>query len=178
MDREYLDQKIRKVKDFPKKGIVFYDVTTLFEDGEVFQKIIQEFLKKYKNKKIDKVIGIDARGFILASVVAHELGVGLSIVRKKGKLPYKTRLVNYEKEYGIDTIEIHEDTIKPGEKVVIIDDLLATGGTMMATIDLVEQMKGKIISIDFLINLSFLPGLEKIKARGYPIHYLIDYDNE
>lgn len=178
MDRNYLDQRIRKIPNFPKKGILFYDVTTLFEDGEAFRKIIDELSQPYEGQKIDKVVGIDARGFLLASPIAYKLGAGISIVRKKGKLPYKTRFATYEKEYGPDTVEMHEDTVKPGEKVLIIDDLLATGGTMLATIDLVEQMGGEIVGIDFLINLSFLPGLEKLKERGYPVRYLIDYESE
>jgi adenine phosphoribosyltransferase len=178
MDRQYLDAKIRKIPNFPKEGILFYDVTTIFEDKEVFKKIINELCQAYQGKQIDKVVGIDARGFLLASTMAYKLDAGISIVRKKGKLPHKTKQASYEKEYGPDTIEMHEDTIKPGEKVIIVDDLLATGGTMLATIDLVKQMGGEILGIDFIINLSFLPGLEKLKAQGYPVHYLIDYDNE
>jgi len=178
MDKQYLDQRIRKVPDFPKAGILFYDVTTLFEDGQCFKKIIDEMCQNYVGQKIDKVVGIDARGFLLASTMAYKLGAGVSIVRKKGKLPYKAKQASYEKEYGPDTIEMHEDTIKPGEKVIIADDLLATGGTMLATIDLVKQMGGEIIGIDFIINLSFLSGLEKLKEQGYQVHYLIEYDSE
>jgi len=176
MDRKYLDQRVRKIPNFPKEGILFYDITTLFEDAEAFRQIIDELCLPYKGQKIDKVVGIDARGFLLASAMAYNLGAGISVVRKKGKLPYSTKQASYEKEYGPDTIEMHDDTIKPGEKVIIADDLLATGGTMLAAIDLVQQMNGEIIGIDFVVNLSFLPGLEKLKA--YPVHYLIDYDNE
>jgi len=178
MDKSYLDQRIRKVPNFPKEGILFYDVTTLFEDAECLKKMIDALCEPYEGQKIDKIVGIDARGFLLASTMAYKLGAGVSIVRKKGKLPYKTRIASYEKEYGPDTIEMHEDTIKKGEKVIIADDLLATGGTMLATIDLVEQMGGDIVGIDLIINLSFLPGLEKLKEKGYKINYLIDYDNE
>ena len=178
MDRVYLDQRIRKVPNFPKKGILFYDVTTLFEDAPAFKKMIDELVKPYQGQKIDKVVGIDARGFLLASTMAYLLNAGVSIVRKKGKLPYKTRFATYEKEYGPDTIEMHEDTIKSGEKVVIVDDLLATGGTMLATIDLVKQLGGEIVGIDFIVNLTFLPGEKLLKEKGYDIHYLIDYDNE
>jgi len=176
MDRQYLDQKIRKIPNFPKEGILFYDVTTLFEDAKCFKQMIDEMCQKYEGQKIDKVVGIDARGFLLASTMAYKLGAGISIVRKKGKLPAKCRQASYEKEYGPDTIEMHEDTIKPGEKVIIADDLLATGGTMLATIDLVKQMGGEILGIDFIINLSFLPGLERLK--GYPVSYLIEYGSE
>jgi len=176
MDRDYLDQRIRKIPNFPKEGILFYDVTTLFEDAACFKKIVDELCQRYKGQKIDKIVGIDARGFLLASTMAYILGAGISIVRKKGKLPFRAKQASYEKEYGPDTIEMHEDTVKPGEKVIIVDDLLATGGTMLATIDLVEQMEGEIVGIEFIINLSFLPGMEKLK--DYPAHYLIDYDNE
>lgn len=178
MDKNYLDQRIRKVPNWPKEGILFYDITTLFEDGECFRLMIDELCQKYEGQKIDKVVGIDARGFLLASTMAYKLGAGVSMVRKKGKLPYKTKQASYEKEYGPDIIEMHEDTIKPGEKIIIVDDLLATGGTMLASIDLVKQMGGEIIGIDFIVNLSFLPGLEKLKTQGYNVNYLIDYDNE
>lgn len=178
MEREYLDQRIRKIPDFPKPGILFYDITTLFEDGQAFRQVVDEIYGNYKNEKIDRVVGIDARGFLLASAVAYKLGVGISIVRKKGKLPFKTKQASYEKEYGPDIIEMHEDTIKAGDKVIIVDDLLATGGTMLATIDLVKQMGGEIIGIDFVINLTFLPGLQKLKDAGFNAHCLIDYDNE
>ena len=178
MDKNYLDQRIRKVPDFPKAGILFYDVTTLFEDAGAFRKVVDELADKYQGQQIDKIVGIDARGFLLASAMAYKLGCGLSIVRKQGKLPYKTKSAGYQKEYGPDIIEMHEDTIKAGERVVIADDLLATGGTMLAAVDLVRQLQGEIAGIEFIINLSFLPGLGKLKALGYPINYLIDYDSE
>lgn len=178
MRQEYLDQKIRKIPNFPKKGILFYDVTTLFEDAKAFKKVIDEIYKCYRNKEIDKVVGIDARGFLLASTLAYRLNAGISIVRKKGKLPYKTCFAKYEKEYGLDIIEMHKDTIKKGEKVIIVDDLLATGGTMAAAISLVEKMGGEIKGIEFIINLSFLHGFEKLKKIGYPVNFLIAYDNE
>ncbi len=178
MDKHYLDQRIRKIPNWPKPGILFYDITTLFEDAEAFKKLIDELCENYKDKKIDKVVGIDARGFLLASTMAYKLGAGVSVVRKKGKLPYKTKQASYEKEYGPDIIEMHEDTIKPGERVVIADDLLATGGTMLATIDLVKQMGGEIIGIDIIVNLSFLPGLKKLQELGYPVHYLVEYGSE
>ncbi|MDD5032388.1 MAG: adenine phosphoribosyltransferase [Patescibacteria group bacterium] len=178
MDRNYLDQRIRKIPNFPKEGILFYDITTLFEDGAAFKKIIDELSEFYLDKKIDKVVGIDARGFLLAAAVAYKLGAGISIVRKKGKLPHKTKAATYEKEYGPDTIEMHEDTIKEGERVIIVDDLLATGGTILAAVDLVEGLGGEIIGIDFIINLSFLPGFKKLQKKGYRVNCLINYDNE
>ncbi|MDD5109759.1 MAG: adenine phosphoribosyltransferase [Patescibacteria group bacterium] len=178
MDRNFLDQRIRKIPDFPKPGVLFYDITTLFEDAQAFREVMDVLSANYAGKKVDKVVGIDARGFLLASVMAYKLNAGISIVRKKGKLPYKTKSASYEKEYGPDVIEMHEGTIKPGESVVIADDLLATGGTMLSTVQLVEQMGGKIMGIDFIIALTFLPGLKKLQARGFPVHYLIDYDHE
>ena len=174
----YFDRLIRKIPNFPKEGILFYDVTTLFEEAEAFKLIIDQMAERYLGKKIDKIVGIDARGFLLASALAYKIGAGISVVRKKGKLPFKTIGASYEKEYGFDIIEMHEDTIKPGETVVIADDLLATGGTILATVDLVEQLGGKIVGIEFLVNLSFLPGYEKLIKRGYRANYLVDYDNE
>src|SRR3989338_964377 len=162
IDRKYLDDRIRKISDFPKPGILFYDITTLFEDARAYKKIIDAICSHYKNNKIDKIVGIDARGFLLASTMAYILDAGVSIARKKGKLPFQTMSVTYEKEYGPDVIEMHKDTIKPRENVVIVDDLLATGGTILSTIDLVKQLGGNIIGIDFVICLTYLPGLKKL----------------
>ena len=178
LDLNYFDQLIRKIPNFPKEGILFYDVTTLFEEAEAFKLIIDQMAERYAGQKIDKIVGIDARGFLLASALAYKIGAGISVVRKKGKLPFKTIGASYEKEYGFDIIEMHEDTIKPGETVVIADDLLATGGTILATVDLVEQLGGEIVGIEFLVNLSFLPGYEKLMNRGYEANYLVDYNNE
>lgn len=178
MERAYFDERIRKIPNFPKPGVLFYDITTLFEDAQAFRSAMDELCKNYAGNKIDKVVGIDARGFLLASVMAYKLNAGISIVRKIGKLPRKTHSVSYEKEYGPDVVEMHEGTIKPGERVVIADDLLATGGTMLSAVKLVEQTEGKIVGIDFIIALTFLPGLKKLQERGYPVHSLIDYDNE
>jgi adenine phosphoribosyltransferase len=165
---------IRTVPDFPKPGINFYDITTLLENREAFRFIIDELAEPYKSLKVDKVVGIDARGFLLAAPLAYKLGCGLSIVRKKGKLPFKTFREEYELEYGSDTIEMHEDTIKEGEKVVIIDDVLATGGTMKATVNLIHQFKAEIVGISFLAELAFLKGKEKIEH--WPVHSLLTFD--
>ena len=173
-----LDSKIRKVPNWPKEGILFYDITTLLEDPEAFRYVVDKMIEPFKNEKIDKIVAIDARGFLLATPIALELNVGVCLVRKKGKLPYKTIEASYQKEYGPDTITMNEDTIKPGEKVLIVDDLLATGGTMLATVDLIKQLGGEIVGIDLIINLSFLSGLAKLKERGLDVHYLIEYDNE
>ena len=168
-----LKSKIREVPDWPKKGISFKDVTTLFEDAEAFKYTIDKLCEPYENEKIDIIAGIDARGFLLAAAMAYKLGTGIAIIRKKGKLPYKTISREYALEYGSNTIEMHKDTIKPGMKVLIVDDLLATGGTMAAAIDLVEELKGKIMGIDFIVELDALKGREKIKK--YKLRSLVHY---
>ena len=164
---------IRNIPDFPKPGILFRDITTLLKDNRAFKHALDSLVKKYKNKKIDKVVAVEARGFILGGAVAHRLGAGFVPVRKKGKLPWKTKSATYELEYGTDTLEIHHDAIKSGENVLIIDDLLATGGTVKAVTDLVKQLQGKIAGIAFLIELTDLKGKEKLK--GYPVYSLIKY---
>ncbi len=164
---------IREIPDWPKKGITFYDITTLLQNKKAFKSAIDAMSKPFRNKKIDKVVGIDARGFIFASAIAYKLKTGLAIVRKKGKLPYKTFSKKYSLEYAADSIEIHQDAIKKHEKVLLIDDVLATGGTMKAAADLVEKMRGKIIGISFLSELEFLKGREQLKK--YKIYSLIKY---
>lgn len=171
-----LDQKIRKIPDWPKPGVLFYDVTTLFEDKETFRYMINELCRPYEGMRIDKIVGIDARGFLLASTMAYKLNAGLSIVRKKGKLPYRTINKDYSLEYGSGTVEMHEDTIKPGEKVVIVDDLIATGGTMKAAVEMVEELGGEVIGVSWIVDLPFLGGSERIK--NYNCHCLIKYDSE
>ena len=171
-----LKEKIREVPDWPKPGVNFKDITTLLEDKEVFKYVVDKLCEPYQNKEIDKIVAIDARGFILASAIAYNLNVGVSLVRKKGKLPYKTKSREYTLEYASEIIEMHEDTIKAGEKVVIVDDLVATGGTILATCELVEEFGGEIIGISFIIDLPFLGGSEKIKK--YNLNYLVSYDSE
>lgn len=163
---EELKNSIRDIPDFPKKGIIFKDVTTLLKDGKKFQEAIDCIVERYKGKKIDKVVSIEARGFIFGSAIAYKLGAGLIPVRKKGKLPHETNRVEYELEYGTDSLEIHKDAIIPGENILMIDDLLATGGTMNAACGLIESMGGKIIEVAFLIELTFLKGRERLKGRG------------
>jgi adenine phosphoribosyltransferase len=158
-----LKEKIRDIPDFPKKGILFKDVTPLLSDGRVFRKAIDRIGERYSSKDIDLVVGVEARGFIMGAALAYKLGTGVILVRKPGKLPYKTHQTIYELEYGTDTLEIHQDAIKPGERVIICDDLLATGGTVLAAIDLVKKMQAEIVEIAFLIELSFLKGREKLK---------------
>ncbi len=169
MDRskivEELKNSIRDIPDFPKKGILFKDITTLLKDGGKFRGAIDCLVERYKGKKIDKVVSIEARGFIFGSAMAYKLGAGLVPVRKKGKLPYETNKVDYQLEYGTDSLEIHKDAINPGDKVLLVDDLLATGGTMSAVSGLIEKMGGKIVETAFLIELTFLKGRERLKGR-------------
>jgi len=171
-----LDQFIRKVPNWPKEGILFYDVTTLFENKEVFAYLVQELIKPFATQKVDKVVGIDARGFVLAGVVGYRLGAGVSLVRKKGKLPHKTIQESYTLEYASETIEMHEDTLRKGEKILIIDDLIATGGTLQAAAKLVERLGGKIVGIAVIVDLPFLGGSAKLKK--YKVHSLISYYGE
>lgn len=168
-----IKSKIREIPDWPKTGVNFKDITPLLEDAQAFRKTIDTLAKPYLKRRIDKVVAIDARGFILGAALAYKLKTGLAIVRKKGKLPARTVSKKYALEYANATIEMHQDAILPGEKVILVDDLLATGGTMAATINLVKKLKGKIIGIDFLIELSFLNGRKKLK--GYQIRSLAKY---
>ena len=168
-----LKKHIRSIPDFPKPGILFRDITTLLKDKKAFICAVDALVDKYKNKKIDLVVAVEARGFILGGAIAHKLGAGFVPVRKKGKLPYRTSFVTYDLEYGTDTLEIHHDAIKPRDNVLIVDDLLATGGTVKAVTDLVRQLEGKIVGIAFLIELTDLKGSEKLKE--YPVFSLIKY---
>ncbi len=169
---ENLKSKIRDIPDFPKKGIIFKDITTLLMDGKAYRKAINAFVKRYKDKKIDLIVAVESRGFIFGAALAHRLGIGIIPVRKIGKLPYQTHKVKYDLEYGSAELEIHRDAIKKGQRVVLIDDLLATGGTTEAVCKLIEKMKGKIIEVAFLIELAFLNGRKKIK---YPIFSLMKF---
>ncbi len=166
-----LKQFVRDVPDFPKKGIIFKDITTLLKNGKKFREAVDLFAQELKDKKIDIILSIEARGFIFGSALAYKMGLGIAPVRKKGKLPHKTHSITYDLEYGKDTIEIHQDAFESGARVLIIDDLLATGGTCRAVIDMVEKMGGKIEAIAFLIELTALKGRERLK--GYPIISLI-----
>jgi len=171
-----LKTKIREIPDWPVKGVSFKDITTLLQDGKIFKYVIGEMIRPYKNIKIDKVVAIDARGFLLASPIAYKLDCGVCLVRKLGKLPYKTIKETYQKEYGPDTITMHKDTIKPGERILMVDDLIATGGTMMAAIRLVEKLGGIIVGISVIIDLPFLKGSKKLKK--YKLNWLVSYDSE
>lgn len=171
-----LADTIRNIPDFPKQGILFRDITTLLNNKKAFAVAVDKLCEKYKNRKIDKVVAVEARGFILGGAIAHRLGAGFVPVRKKGKLPWKVSSVTYDLEYGTDTLEMHNDAITPGEKVLIVDDLLATGGTVKAVTDLVRKMQGKIKGIAFLVELVDLGGKKKLK--DYPIFSLIKFRGE
>ncbi|MCK4761334.1 MAG: adenine phosphoribosyltransferase [Candidatus Aminicenantes bacterium] len=164
---------IRDVPDFPEKGIVFKDITTLLKNTDAFKHVCDLMVEKYHDKEVDKIVGIESRGFIFGSVAAYLLGCGFVPARKPGKLPAETISEDYTLEYGKNTLEIHVDGIKPGEKVVIMDDLLATGGTARAVAKLVEKLKGEILGMEFLIELEFLKGIEKLP--GYPVTSYIKY---
>ncbi|MDD5504159.1 MAG: adenine phosphoribosyltransferase [Candidatus Omnitrophica bacterium] len=166
-------QWIRDIKDFPKEGIIFRDITTLLSRGQNFKDIIDVFATRYAQSAIDKVVAIDARGFIFGGAIAYKLGAGFVPVRKKGKLPYKTVSVQYELEYGTDTLCIHEDGLKANERVLIVDDLLATGGTAKAVCDLVNTLNAKIVELAFAIELSDLCGRQKL--QGYKVFSQIIY---
>lgn len=171
-----LKEHIRNVKDFPKKGIVFRDITTLIGNRDAFKYVIDEFVKRYKDKEIDCIISVESRGFIFGSALSYMLGCALVPVRKKGKLPHDTHQVTYDLEYGTDTLEIHKDAFKKGSRVLVIDDLLATGGTTLATSELIKKLGGVIAEAAFVVELEFLGGRGKLK--GIPVFSLVKYDSE
>lgn len=162
---------IRDIPGFPKEGIVFKDITTLLKDGDRFREAVDLIAAEFKDKKVDVVLSIEARGFIFGPAVAYKLGCGVAPIRKKGKLPFKTHAVSYQLEYGNDTLEIHQDAFQKGARVLIVDDLLATGGTAKAVAGLVEKMGGSLVGLAFVIELLPLKGREKLK--GYNVFSLI-----
>ncbi|RMF47151.1 MAG: adenine phosphoribosyltransferase [Deltaproteobacteria bacterium] len=159
---EELKKIIRDVPDFPKKGIVFKDITTLLADGPSYHRMIDLMAHRYVGRGISKVVGVEARGFVLGSALAYKLGAGIALVRKPGKLPWKTLQKTYDLEYGTDTLEIHIDAFEPGEKVLIADDLLATGGTVAAVVDMVTQLEAEIVECAFMAELEFLQGRKRL----------------
>ena len=171
-----LKEYIRSVPDFPKKGIVFRDITTLLKDKDAFRKAIDLFYERYKNEKIEKVVSVESRGFIFGPILASRLGAGFVPIRKPSKLPAKTIREEYQLEYGKDAMEIHEDAITSGERVLVHDDLLATGGTVLAACRLVEKLGGKIVGLCFLIELSFLKGRDRLK--NYDMFSILNYHSE
>lgn len=168
-----LKECIRDVPDFPKKGIIFKDITTLLKNPAALKKTIDLMAERYSGEHIDQVIGIESRGFIFGTALAYQLGTGFIPVRKPGKLPAQTEKVTYQLEYGTDSLEIHKDAIQPGQKILIVDDLLATGGTASAVAQLVERLHGKVAGLGFIIELTFLNGRDRLK--GYDVQTLIQY---
>jgi adenine phosphoribosyltransferase len=176
MTEQELLGTIRTVPDFPAKGIMFRDITTLLKDREAFRSAVDLTVNQYKNKHIDLVVCIESRGFILGAPLAYSLHAGFVPIRKPGKLPAPAVRQEYVLEYGTDAIEIHRDAIKSGDRVLLHDDLLATGGTMRAAADLVRQLGGEIVGLSFLIELTFLHGREKLKE--FDVHSVLSYDEE
>ncbi len=167
-----LRQKIRDIPDFPKPGIVFKDITPLLCDGPAFRGAIDLLGARYRDLGVDAVVSVEARGFIMGSALAYALSAGNIMIRKPGKLPYRTHRAVYELEYGSDALEIHQDAIRPGQRVLVADDVLATGGTVSAAIDLVRKLGGDIVELAFLIELTFLKGRERL---AHPVYSLIQY---
>jgi adenine phosphoribosyltransferase len=170
---EHLKASIREIPDWPKKGILFYDVTTLLKDGECFHQAVNALIDPYRQKQVDLVIGIEARGFIFAPTVAYALKAGFIPVRKPGRLPAEIFRVAYELEYGSDSLEIHRDAITAGQRVLIVDDLIATGGTAKAVTEMVERMGGTVVGLAFMVELEFLAGRQKL--AGYEVTSILKY---
>jgi adenine phosphoribosyltransferase len=173
-----LKSVIRTIPDHPKPGIMFRDVTTLLADARGFRRAIDELVQPVAGQKIDKVAGIEARGFILGGAIAHQLSIGFVPVRKKGKLPYKTIAERYELEYGVDEVEIHVDAVKEGDKVLLVDDLIATGGTAAAAIRLLERAGAEIKLCAFVVDLPDLGGAAKLRAMGKEVRALVEFAGE
>ncbi len=171
-----LKSKIRTIPNWPVEGVMFRDITTLLQDGGAFRQACDELYERYKDEKVDVVVGLDARGFIFGAVLAYKLGTGFVPIRKKGKLPAETTSYTYQKEYGPDTMEIHTDAIKKGDRVLVVDDLLATGGTCSAATALVEKLGGEIIECAFVIDLPDLKGKEKLKS--YKIFTMMEFEGD
>jgi len=159
-----LKKFIRDIPDFPKKGIVFKDITTLLSDPKSFHRMIDLIAHRYVGERINQIVGVEARGFILGAALAYKLGTGITLVRKPGKLPYKTRQKTYQLEYGTDTLEIHQDAFKSGDRVVVADDLLATGGTVSAVVELVQELGAEVVECAFMAELEFLEGRKRLPA--------------
>ncbi len=173
MSADDLRAKIREIPDFPKPGILFYDITTLLKDAGAFREAIQLMLEPFRDRKIDAVVGMESRGFIFSAPMAIELNAAFVPVRKLGKLPAETASVEYALEYGTNTLEIHKDALQPGQQVLIVDDLLATGGTVLGTIELVKMLKADVVGLAFLVELLFLNGRERLD--DYEIHSVVQY---
>ncbi len=170
----YIEQFIRDVPDFPKPGIIFKDITPLLQDARGLRIAVDLMGAPFEGAGVDVVLGIESRGYLFAAPLAYKLGAGLALVRKPGKLPFRKRSASYELEYGTDTIEIHEDAISPGQNVLLADDLIATGGTASAALELVEKAGGNVVAFTFLVELAFLPGREKLTP--HPVHTVLRFE--
>jgi adenine phosphoribosyltransferase len=171
-----LKAAIRTIPDYPKPGILFRDITTLLGDARAFRRAVDELVQPWAGGKIDKVAGIEARGFILGGAIAHQVSCGFVPIRKKGKLPFKRVTIGYSLEYGIDEMEMHEDAVAKGERVILVDDLVATGGTAEAAVKLLQQMGANVLAACFIIDLPELGGAKKIEALGVPVRTLVSFD--
>ena len=177
MTFEYdLKAAVRTIPDYPKPGILFRDITTLLGDARAFRRAVDELVQPWAGNKIDKVAGIEARGFIIGGAVAHQVSAGFVPIRKKGKLPYKRVTIGYSLEYGSDEMEMHEDGVAPGERVILVDDLVATGGTAQAAVKLLRQMGADVLAACFIIDLPELGGAAKLRALGVPVRTLIAFE--
>jgi adenine phosphoribosyltransferase len=174
--QETLLASIRTIPDYPKPGVQFRDITTLLGNARAFRRAVDELVQPFAGQKVDKIAGIEARGFILGGAVAHQLSAGFVPIRKKGKLPHETVRVAYSLEYGLDEMEMHKDGVAPGEKVILIDDLIATGGTAEAAVKLLRQIGADIVAACFVIDLPDLGGRKKLEALGVPVSTLIDFE--
>src|SRR5437868_86503 len=171
-----LKATVRTIPDYPKKGILFRDITTLLADARAFRRSVDELVQPWAGNKIDKVAGIEARGFILGGAVAHQVSAGFVPIRKKGKLPHTTVRIAYSLEYGVDEMEMHEDAVAKGERVILVDDLIATGGTASAAAQLLRNIGAEVVAAVFVIDLPELGGAAKIQAMGIPVRTLISFE--
>ena len=170
-----LESSIRTIPDYPRPGIIFRDITTLLGDPRAFRRAVDELVHPWAGSKIDKVAGIEARGFIIGGAVAHQLSAGFVPIRKRGKLPHETVRIAYSLEYGLDEMEMHRDAIRPGEKVILVDDLIATGGTAEAAVKLLKEIGADVVAAIFVIDLPDLGGSRKIDALGVPVRTLVEF---
>lgn len=173
--RSELAASIRSIPDYPKPGIIFRDITTLLGNPRAFRRAVDELVQPYAGTKIDKIAGMEARGFILGGAVAHQLSSGFVPIRKKGKLPHETVRIAYSLEYGVDEMEMHRDAVHPGEKVILVDDLIATGGTAVGAVKLLRQIGAEVVSACFVIDLPDLGGRKKLEALGVDVHTLVEF---
>jgi len=178
IDPETLRERIRSIPDYPKPGIVFRDITTLLQDPAGFRDTVDLLVAPFARNQVDKVVGIEARGFIVGGAVAHQLRAGFVPARKVGKLPWETVSQEYELEYGTDTIEVHTDCIAPGERVLLVDDLIATGGSAEAALRLVEKVGGEVVGASFVVELSDLGGMQRLRDDGYEVAALVSFEGE